>query len=84
MTVEEVGEDMCPVFICYAHDSKCFLAIAVEAEGAVKSSVQFVKDQIDNAGCSGTSIFFEVRSKGVGSWFEASRSDIPPGRDGFA
>ena len=56
MTAEEVGEDMCPVLIGYDHNSRGVWAIAVEAKGAVNSSVQFVKDKIDNAGCSGTSI----------------------------
>ena len=49
MTAEEVGEDMCPVLIGYDHDSRGIWAIAVEAKGAVKSPVQFVKDKIDNA-----------------------------------
>ena len=56
MTAEEVGEDMCPVLIGYDHDSRGIWAIAVEAKGAVKSSVQFVKEKIDGAGCSGTSV----------------------------
>ena len=56
MTAEAVGEDMCPVLIGSDHDSRGICAIAAEAEGAVKSSVQLVKDKIANAGCSGTSI----------------------------
>ena len=68
-TAEDVGEDMCPVLIGYGHDSRGIWAIAVEAKGAVKSSVQFVKDKIDNAGCSGTSI--SLRSDQEDVMFEA-------------
>ena len=56
MTAEEVGEDMCPVLVGYDYDLRGVWAIAVEAKGPVKSSVQFVKGKIDDAGCSGTAV----------------------------
>ena len=56
MTAGEVVEDMCPVLVGYGHGSRGIWAIAVEAKGPVKSSVQFVKGKIDKAGCSGTAV----------------------------
>ena len=56
MIAEEVGEDMCPVLVGDDHGSRGIRANAVEAKGPVKSSVQFVKGKIDDAGCSGTAV----------------------------
>ena len=39
MTAEDVGEDMCPVLVGYDNDSHGDWALAVEAKGAVKSSI---------------------------------------------
>ena len=56
MTAEDVGEDMCPVLVGYDNDSHGIWALAVDAKGATKSSVQWVTGKIDEAGCSGTPI----------------------------
>ena len=56
MTAEDVEEDMCPVLVGYDNDSYGIWALAVDAEGATKSSVQWVNGKIDEAGCSGTPI----------------------------
>jgi hypothetical protein len=56
MTAEDVGEDMCPVLVGYDNDSHGIWALAVDAKGATKSSVQWVNGKIDEAGCSGTPI----------------------------
>ena len=56
MTAEDVGEDMCPVFVGYDNDSHGIGAVAADAKGATKPSVQWVKGKVDEAGCSGTPI----------------------------
>jgi len=56
MTAEDVGEDMCPVLVGYDNDSHGVWALAVDAKGATKPSVQWVKNKIDEAGCSGTPV----------------------------
>ena len=63
MAAEEVGEDMCPFRIGYDHDSRASGAIAVEAKGPVKSSVQFVNGKIDDTGCSGTAVTIRFDQK---------------------
>ena len=56
MTAEDVGEDMCPVLVGYDNDSHGVWALAVDAKGATKPSVQWVKGKIDDSGCSGTPV----------------------------
>ena len=56
MTAEDIGEDMCPVLVGYDNDSHGIWALAVEAKGANRSSVQWVNGKINEAGCMGTPI----------------------------
>ena len=56
MTAEDVGEDMYPVLFGYDNDSHGIWALAVAAKGATKPSVQWVKGNIDEAGCSRTPV----------------------------
>ena len=49
MTAEDVGEDMCPVLVGYDNDSHGIWALAVDAKGATKPSVQRVKGNVDEA-----------------------------------
>ena len=56
MTAEDVAEDICPVLVGYDNDSHGVWAMAVDAKGATKTSVQWVKGNIDESGCSGTPV----------------------------
>ena len=56
MTVEDVGEDMCPVLLGYDNDLHVIWALAADAKEATRSFVQYVKGTVDEAGCSGTPI----------------------------
>ena len=56
MTAEDVREDMCPVPVGYDNDLHGIWALAVDAKGATRPAVQWVKGKIDEAGCSGTPI----------------------------
>ena len=56
MSAEDVGEDMCPVLVGYDNDSHGIWALGVDAKGATKPSVQWVKGKIDDSGCSGTPV----------------------------
>ena len=46
MTAEDVGEDVCPVLVGYDNDSHGVWALAVDAKGATKPSVQWVKGRL--------------------------------------
>ena len=56
MTAEDVGEDMFPVMVRYDNDSHGVWALAVDAKGATKPSVHWVKRKINESGCSGTPV----------------------------
>ena len=55
-TAEDVEEDMCPVLVGYDNDSYGIWALAVDAKGATKPKVQWVKGKADGSGCAGSPI----------------------------
>ena len=56
MTAEDVGEHMCSVLVGYDNDSHGMWALAVDAKGATRPAVQWVKGKIDEAGCLGAPV----------------------------
>ena len=81
MTAEDVGEDMCPVLVGYDNDSHGIWALAVDAKGATKSSVQWVNGKIDEAGPLRNTHSIAIRSRRSNYGTETTRCCLQEGRN---